>query len=124
MKWGLTHRSRASVVRFLDLGYHGPALSTLLLDLRVIVPDDDEAVEVVLGDVAGDVLAGEDGAVERWVELLTRLDEVRQGLEDDEVRTDLGRDFFRRSIVGDELMRGGHIDTVDVGESERARKDT
>jgi hypothetical protein len=68
-----THRSRAPVVRLLNFCHDLATLGSLLLDLRIVVPDNDKAVEVVLCDVAGDVLAGEDGAVERLdrrVELL------------------------------------------------------
>jgi hypothetical protein len=47
-------------------------------------------------DVAGDVLAGEDGAVELsnlGVELPTRLDEAGQSLEDGKVRSDVVGDL-------------------------------
>lgn len=119
-----THRTRASIVSLLDFCHDLSTFRAQLLDLGVIVSDLDQAVEVLFRNIASDVLAGEDGAIERLdrrVELLARLDEIRQGLEDDEVGSDLGRDFSSRPVVGDEFVRGRHVDTVDIGESEKGR---
>lgn len=89
----------------------------LLLDLGVVGPHGLEAGEVRLVDAARYVLAGEDGAVklgQGGVELGARVDEVREGLEDDEVGADDGRDLLLGAVVRDELVAGGHVDTVDV----------
>jgi hypothetical protein len=87
------------------------------LGLHIVRAQALDVREIVLVDAAGDILAGEDGAVERGqrrVELPHGRDEVFERLEDDEIRANLLRDRRVVAVVCDELDARRHVDAVDV----------
>lgn len=87
------------------------------LGLHIVRANALEVVEVRRVHAARDVLAVEHGALEplnRRVQLPHARDQVRQRLEDDQVRADRVRDLLRRPPVRDELCSRGHVDTVYV----------
>jgi len=111
-----THWAAAAVVQLRLLESLRP-----LLSLRVVASQLLDVFEISVVDAAGDVFSREDGAIESLdsrVELSAGFDEVRKGLENDEIGTNVFGDLFDGSIVGDEFLRRWHVDTVDVGVSD------
>jgi hypothetical protein len=114
---GRTHWSRAARS---DLD----VLSNLvgLLGLCVIAPELLEVLKIPVVDTAGDVLSGENGAIELLngrVELVAALNQIGQGLEDDEIGTNVLCDLFGRTAVRNEFRRRRHVDAVHVRVSDR-----
>src|SRR5690348_8304528 len=74
-----------------------------------------EGSQIVAGDVAGDIFAGEHRSVETlYARIATahRIDEVRQILEYELVGADELRYLVGALVMCDELLGGGHVDAV------------
>lgn len=111
-----THWAAAAVIQLRLLEGLSP-----LLSLRVVASQLLNVFEISVVDTARDVFSSEDGAIESLdsrVELSAGFDEVGERLEDDEIGADVFGDLFDGSVVGDELLRRWHVDTVDVGVSD------
>lgn len=92
------------------------------LDLATLTPDLFQVVEVPFGH-GGNVVTAEDTDLEvtRLFQAIlvsnlgTGALQVRQGLVDDAVGSDVLGDGVGVTVVGDEFVRRGQIDSVDVG---------
>ena len=84
-----------------------------------------DAREVGVVDIAGDVAAVEDGAVEGFRQAVfaaaAGVNQVRQGLVDDAVGANGGGDVRFFAAVGDEFFVRRHVDAIDVREAYRRR---
>lgn len=112
-----THGSRTAIALFL-LFLQFRLECTILLDLCLVIPELPDVRKVRVVDAARHVLAREDGTiklVDGRVELSARVDQVGQGLENDEVGADVCGDLFICTAVGDEFVLGWHVDAVHVG---------
>src|SRR5665213_1906857 len=83
-----------------------------------------EGVEILFGDIAGDVDSVEYRGVEMGKIGRGFGDGVLEVLEDEFIGADVFREFLHGFAGGDQLGTGGHIDAVDVGETDGRRGGT
>jgi hypothetical protein len=72
-------------------------------------------IQIVLINIAGDVITGEAGAIERfkrWIACTNRIDQIIKILINQIIRAYCGTNLFDVTVMSNKLIRGRHIDSI------------